>query len=414
MKAQCYAAIAVAVSVAMYEYQRVTGLDIVLLLKTRPQILLSLSQQQISIYVVPALIPSIYACKAMAAYFAWLYLLSFVMPGYVCQSPPLRDGRVIKFYCNGLSSLIATVALYVGLSYYGVIKYTLCCDEFSSLLVLAHYIAFAVSLYLFIRGRARNMMSGVGVIEDFVMGQELVPEVLGLKLNFFWLRPSMMLWLFINLSFLAKHYELNNGAVSVPMVLYQVFTNWYVIDYFLFEEFVTSTWDIIAEKFGFMLVWGDLCFIPFTFTLQLWFLTEEKVAVVPFSSVQASLCVITFLTGYVIFRFANWQKHSFKKDPSGLIWGREPEVIGGRLLVSGWWGLASHINYLGDLILAASYALPCGLRFLSFIPYFYPIYLFLLLIHRDWRDDDKCSKKYGKLWKQYRSRVPYRILPGIY
>ena len=85
------------------------------------------------------------------------------------------------------------------------------------------------------------------------------------------------------------------------------------------------------------------------------------------------------------------------------------------VLVSGWWGLASHINYLGDLILAVSYVAPCGLfRTGSFFPWFYPFYLLVLLIHRDWRDDAKCSEKYGKLWVEYRKRVPYRILPYVY
>ena len=46
----------------------------------------------------------------------------------------------------------------------------------------------------------------------------------------------------------AKHVELNGGQVSHAMMLYQLFTNAYVVDYFFFEEFVTSTWDIIAEK----------------------------------------------------------------------------------------------------------------------------------------------------------------------
>ncbi len=27
-------------------------------------------------------------------------------------------------------------------------------------------------------------------------------------------------------------------------------------------------WDIIAEKFGFMLIFGDVVFIPFTFSIQ--------------------------------------------------------------------------------------------------------------------------------------------------
>jgi hypothetical protein len=32
-----------------------------------------------------------------------------------------------------------------------------------------------------------------------------------------------------------------------------------------------SRWDIIAERLGFMLVFGDLVFIPFTFTIQVYY-----------------------------------------------------------------------------------------------------------------------------------------------
>ncbi len=35
------------------------------------------------------------------------------------------------------------------------------------------------------------------------------------------------------------------------------------------------------------------------------------------------------------------------------------EAVGGKLLYSGWWGLARHINYLGDIILGIAYSLPC-------------------------------------------------------
>lgn len=126
---------------------------------------------------------------------------------------------------------------------------------------------------------------------------------------------------------IAKHMELNDGCISHAMLLYQLFTNAYVVDYFVFEDFVTSTWDIIAEKFGFMLVWGDLVFIPFTFTLQAWFLVDDKTN---FSPVHFTALAVLFVLGYTIFRFANKQKHDFKKNPKGLVWGRKPEVLGGK------------------------------------------------------------------------------------
>ena len=38
----------------------------------------------------------------------------------------------------------------------------------------------------------------------------------------------------------------------------------------------------------------------------------------------------------------------------------------------------------------------------------------MLLTHRTYRDDDKCQKKYGVFWNQYRHLVPNRIIPYIY
>jgi hypothetical protein len=41
------------------------------------------------------------------------------------------------------------------------------------------------------------------------------------------------------------------------------------------------------------------------------------------------------------------------------------------------------------------------------------LYFGVLLIHRERRDDAKCSKKYGENWKRYKWAVRWRILPWI-
>ncbi|KAH0977723.1 hypothetical protein GBA52_027442 [Prunus armeniaca] len=115
---------------------------------------------------------------------------------------------------------------------------------------------------------------------------------------------------------------------------------------------------------------------------------------------------------YVVFRGANKQKHVFKKNPKAPLWGRPARVIGGKLLASGYWGIARHCNYLGDLLLALSFSLPCGIS--SLVPYFYPIYLLILLIWRERRDEARCAEKYKEIWAEYRRLVPWRILPYAY
>lgn len=84
---------------------------------------------------------------------------------------------------------------------------------------------------------------------------------------------------------------------------------------------------------------------------------------------------------------------------------------GTKLIISSWWGMSRHINYLGDWLMALSWSLPCG--FGSVIPYFYPIYFAVLLLHRERRDDHQCRIKYGKDWDKYCSIVKSRIIPGM-
>ncbi|CAI9297465.1 unnamed protein product [Lactuca saligna] len=63
-------------------------------------------------------------------------------------------------------------------------------------------------------------------------------------------------------------------------------------------------------------------------------------------------------------------------------------------------GIARHCNYLGDLLLALSFSLPCGIS--SPVPYFYPIYLLILLIWRERRDESRCAQKHKEVWEEYR------------
>ena len=62
--------------------------------------------------------------------------------------------------------------------------------------------------------------------------------------------------------------------------------------------------------------------------------------------------------------------------------------------------------------MALSWSLPC--LFESALPYFYPIYFAILLIHRERRDHHFCSTKYGADWDRYCEKVRWRIIPGVY
>jgi delta14-sterol reductase len=70
------------------------------------------------------------------------------------------------------------------------------------------------------------------------------------------------------------------------------------------------------------------------------------------------------------------------------------------------------MNYLGDLMMGLAWCLPA--LFGSPLPYFYIFYFTILLVHRERRDNDMCAVRYRADWEEYRQRVPYRIVPGLY
>ncbi|KAG0470418.1 hypothetical protein HPP92_017118 [Vanilla planifolia] len=82
------------------------------------------------------------------------------------------------------------------------------------------------------------------------------------------------------------------------------------------------------------------------------------------------------------------------------------------LLTSGWWGLSRHFHYVPEILAAFFWTVPA--LFNHFLPYFYVIFLTILLLDRAKRDDDRCSSKYGKYWKLYCTDVRYRVLPRVY
>jgi steroid 5-alpha reductase family enzyme len=215
----------------------------------------------------------------------------------------------------------------------------------------------------------------------------------------------------MDLSLAAKQYQLH-GRVTVPMVLVNAFQFLYVADYFYHEEAILTSWDIKHENLGWMRCWGSLVWVPLTYTLQAHYLVYHTHELSPL----AALAIIALnLTGYAIFRGANLQKHKFRKDHTTLVWGKSPEWIEtghGTLLTSGWWGIARHLNYFGDLLMALAWCLPAG--FEHPLPYFYFLYMAILLIHRESRDNAMCRGKYGNAWDAYCRKVRWRIVPGIY
>ncbi len=215
------------------------------------------------------------------------------------------------------------------------------------------------------------------------------------------------------------HNEFGEDA-NPGIYLYAAFWTFYVFDYFIFERVQLYTYDLIHEHIGFKLWWGGLVAYGWLFILPLWGMAAHPDPGFSTGGMYFWLigCGVLFLVGWTIGRGANLQKYTFKRWPERKFIGIfEPQYIEAgerKILCSGWWGSARHFNYLGEGILAVSFALVFGHPG-NLWAWTYSIFVVSFFTVRQRFDERACEQKYGpEKWAEYQARVPYRIFPGIY
>ncbi|TSL68253.1 7-dehydrocholesterol reductase [Bagarius yarrelli] len=311
-----------------------------------------------------------------------------LLPGYVGgvqEGARTPAGLINKYQINGLQCWIITHALWAANIYhFHWFSPTIIFDNWIPLLWCTNILGYTVSMFVFIKAylfptNPEDCKFTGNIFYDFMMGIEFNPRIgkwFDFKL-FFNGRPGIVAWTLINLSYAAKQQELY-GYVTNSMILVNVLQGLYLV-YNPIQLSTTYAWSVLALG----------------------------------------------LVGYYIFRSANHQKDLFRRTQGECkIWGRKPTFIEcsyrsadsrvhkSKLLTSGFWGTARHFNYTGDLLGSLAYCMACGTGHL--LPYFYIIYMTILLLHRCIRDEHRCGNKYGKDWKRYTATVPYRLLPGIF
>ncbi len=389
---------------------------------------------------VASLLP-VFDLQAVWIFAVWfaLQVVLYFLPDYLHRVIPFYRGGAqqgaitpagnqLNYTINGLQAWILSHVLFISASIgLGWFSPSIIADYWGPLLIVTNCVGYLVALFAYIKAyrfptsEQDRKFSG-NPLYDFFMGVEFNPRIGSFDFKLFFNgRPGIIAWTLINFSFAAKQY-MTLGYVTNSMVLVNVLQAIYVLDFFWYETWYLKTIDICHDHFGWMLAWGDSVWLPYMYTLQGLYLVYYPVEL---STAYALLVLTLGLTGYVIFRTANNQKDRFRytqgKSP---IWGKMPEFIScqyrsadgsvhqSKLLVSGWWGIGRHMNYTGDLMLSLAYCMACGFHHL--LPYFYIIYMAILLINRCYRDEHRCLNKYGEAWKEYCRRVPYRILPGVY
>ncbi|KAL9009690.1 MAG: hypothetical protein Q9173_005304 [Seirophora scorigena] len=407
------------------------------------------------------------------AYYLFSLILQAALPGLVVQGVQLRSGGRMEYKFNAFSSAVTVVLIAAAGTYLHGPEFalwTFIWDNYIQLITVNLGIAFLLATFVYYRSfsvksgnkNKRELAAGGhsgNIIYDFFIGRELNPRItlpvigtIDIK-AFCELRPGMLGWVLLDLAFVAHQYKLY-GFISDSIILIALFQSFYVFDALWMEPAILSTMDITTDGFGLMLAFGDLVWLPFIYSLQARYLAVYPVQL-GLVGIAGVLAVQGF--GYWIFRSSNNEKNRFRTNPE------DPRIAhlqniktksGSKLLTSGWWGFSRHPNYLGDWIMAWSYCLPTaiagyvvkhgspvgmshgdlvdGQGFFSgglakkqvlqgeargwgmAITYFYVLYFAILLIHRQMRDEEACKRKYGDDWEEYKKKVRWRILPGIY
>lgn len=229
-------------------------------------------------------------------------------------------------------------------------------------------------------------------------------------------------------SCLIKHigFSASGHQATNAMATYVFCLSWFIFEYMYHEHVHLFTYDLFRERLGGKLVWGCFLFYPFFYQIGIWCLVKPN-GVHDMSTAESFVCIGLYLFGWVLTRGANLQKHAFRTNPSAktfrfLFITVQQRTLsrsgaGSKILVSGWWGLSRHSNYLGEIIQGFALALPgiLGSNYGSFLPLLYPLYYLLLFIPRQMDDDLICEGKYGTaIWNQYKQIVKYRICPWLW
>jgi 7-dehydrocholesterol reductase len=372
--------------------------------------------------------PTLAGFGLFVAWYVIQAVLAMLLPGKTGIGVPTPAGHQLEYRLNGLLAWAVTHGLlYVAAFRWSLIRPTLAYDHGGGLLTAANAAGFVIPLFAFWKARRHpthpddRRFSGSALF-DFMAGIELNPRVRGLDLKLFHVgHVGMMAWTPINLSLAAQQYQ-QLGHVTSSMLLLNGLQLVYVLDFFVREDWYLRTIDIHHEHFGWFLAWGSVVWVPFGYTLQALYLVDHGKEL---SAWALAAIVAVGGAGYTIFLTANRQRDRFRRARGPcIIWGREATFVPAtfstadgavhetRLLTSGWWGMARHANYVGDLLMAVAFSLTCGVTHL--LPYGYAIFLAILLVHRTYRDDRHCRVKYGRAWDAYCARVPYRLVPGVW
>ncbi|XMA07229.1 hypothetical protein WAI453_000020 [Rhynchosporium graminicola] len=383
---------------------------------------------------------------AFPSAYAWaIYWTFFIVEGaFYCLLPgvwtygkplPFEGGKQLRYYCSGMWSFYTTILIVAALHLTGLFKLYTILDEFGPIMSVAIISGFLVSIVAYFSALARgaqHRMTGYHIY-DFFMGAELNPRMFGILdfKMFFEVRIPWYILFGLSCAAAARQYE-QLGYVSAEV--------WFLImAHFLYanacskgEESIPTTWDMYYEKWGFMLIFWNLAGVPLSYCHCTIYLANHLDTIhLDYPPGLRTPLLIALFTSYLfvywVWDTTNSQKNRFRSSERGTLSERKtfpqlpwqavtnPRVIktasGDSILVDGWYGYARKIHYTCDAFFALTWGAICGLH--SPFPWFYPVFFCCMIVHRAYRDIQRCKEKYGESWTEYERLVPHLFIPYV-
>ncbi|KAL4235927.1 7-dehydrocholesterol reductase [Mactra antiquata] len=362
-------------------------------------------------------------------YMGYAILFMRILPGKTIKGPITPKGNTPIYKDNGFLHYCVMMASFGVLTF--VLKMynmtpTVVYDRFGELIAFMNFFALIFVLMLYFKGKyfpssTDSGVTGGGFLFDYYWGTELYPRIFGIDVKVFTnCRFGMTVWPLLVCIYALKSYELHGFVDS--MFVSTVLQLAYITKFFTWEGGYMHTIDIILDRAGYYICWGCLAWLPALYPLISYYLVSHPVHLgYIWTVVVLGLGLLSILVNYL----ADKQRQDVRSaDGKCLVWGSKPRIIRAKyvtdtgderesvLLASGWWGLSRHFHYIPEILLSFFWSVPAG--FDNVLPYTYVIYLIILLVHRSFRDEEKCSKKYGTYWKEYCQEVKYRIVPYVF